>query len=181
MRILAMVAGVAVAALGGTVGVADRSAGRAADPRSVSAIDTGHARAIARRSRAATLVSVRLAALGGSVTSPRGPYRARPTKIAFDLGGYYGAGTKGLWIDHLKWVDWGQPVAYASGIVHARVWPGHSFVTRAGGIMLDQLRTCGSKPTSYYTAASMDVPDGFPQNTESTATAIGEQALTPCS
>ncbi len=126
-------------------------------------------------------MSVRLAGMGSNVTSPRGPYRARPTKLAFDLGGYYGAGIKGLWIDHLKWVDWGQPVAYASGVVHARVWPGHSYVTRAGGIMLDQLRFCGTGPRSYYTSASMVVPDGFPQNTESIATGIGEQALTPCS
>ncbi|HEX3615848.1 MAG TPA: hypothetical protein VHU61_04900 [Solirubrobacteraceae bacterium] len=177
MRALATVAGVTVMVLGGTAGVAAGSYRHVAHP-SVAAVIPKAAQA--RSPRTKTLVSVRLAALGSSVTSPRGPYRARPTKLAFDLGGYYGAETNGLWIDHLKWVDWGQPVAYASGLVHARVWPGHSYVTKSGGLMLDQLRSCGTKPGSYYTSASMDVPDGFPQNTESTATAISEQALTPC-
>jgi hypothetical protein len=45
--------------------------------------------------------------------------------------------------------------------------------------MLDQLRSCGTK-RSYYTYASMLVPAGFPQNTESTAYGIGELALSPC-
>jgi hypothetical protein len=179
MRNLATVAALTLAAFGGIGGLAVGSDAHAVHTSAVGVSKPAHARSRTRTPRATTLVSVRLAALEGNVTSPRGPYRTRPTKIAFDLGGYYGAGTKGLWIDHLKWVDWGQPIAYASGVVHARVWPGHSYVTRAGGIMLDQLRSCGSKPF-YYTSASMVVPDGFPQNTESTATAIGEQALTPC-
>jgi hypothetical protein len=132
-----------------------------------------------RTRSAATLVSVRLAALGAGTTSPRGPYRARPVKIAFNYGSYYGAGTKALWIDQLRWFDWGKPVAYASGLVHARVWPSKKFITTAGGITLDQLRSCGMK-RSYYTYASMLVPAGFPQNTQSTAYGISEQALTPC-
>jgi hypothetical protein len=119
-----------------------------------------------------------LAAFGSSVTSPRGPYRARPRKIGFDLGGYYGAGTKGLWMDHLRWVDWGQPVAYASGVVHARVWPSHKFMTTPGGIMIDELRSCGTR--TYYTSAAMVVPAGYPANAESTSVATSEQALTPC-
>ena len=49
------------------------------------------------------------------------------------------------------------------------------------GLWIDQLRSCGTGPRSYYTSASMVVPDGFPRNTESTATGISEQALTPCS
>jgi hypothetical protein len=126
------------------------------------------------------LVSVDLAAIGGDVLSPHGPYRVRPARIAFNYGGYYGAGTKGLWITHLKWVDWGQPVAFASGIVHARVWPSHRFITTAGAITLDQLRYCGTKPRLYYAYASMQVPAGFPQNTRSVAYGEAEEALTPC-
>lgn len=180
MRNLGAVAAFTLSAFGGIGGVAAGSDGPVARTHAVTVTKTARARPRTRTPRSKTLVSVRLAGIGGNVTSPRGPFRARPTEMSFDLGGYDSAGTKGLWIDHLKWVDWGQPVAYASGVVHARVWPGHSYVTRAGGIMLDQLRSCGTKPSSYYTSASMDVPDGFPQSTESTATAIGEQALTPC-
>ncbi len=171
MRTLAAVAGVTLAALAGSVGVAAAGMGGAGHGQAPGIISTAHARSRAHEARARTLVSVRLAAIGANVTSPRGPFRTRPAKLVFGSG---------LWIDHLKWADWGQSVAFASGMVHARVWPGHSYVTRAGGLMLDQLRTCGTKPTSYYTSVSMDVPDGFPENTESTATGIGEQALTPC-
>jgi hypothetical protein len=95
------------------------------------------------------------------------------------LGGYYGAGTNGPWIDQLTWVDWGQPIAYASGTIHARVWPSDNFITTAGGIMLDELRSCGTR--SYYTTVVMAAPAGFPANTQSTATGMSEQALTPCS
>ena len=144
----------------------------------VSAAKTLRIRSTRSAPNAAPLVSMNLAGFGSSVTSPRGPYRARPRKIAFDLGGYYGAGTKGLWIDHLRWVDWGQPVAYASGVVHARVWPSHTFMTTPGGIMIDQLRSCGTR--SYYTSVAMAVPAGYPANTESTSVATSEQALTPC-
>jgi hypothetical protein len=102
----------------------------------------------------------------------------RPTKLSFDLGG--GTGTKGLWIDHLKWTDWGGPVAYASGIVHARAGTGSGFITTPGGIMLDQLRSCSTQAKSYYTSANVVVPAGYPENADSTSYAIGEQALTPC-
>jgi hypothetical protein len=148
-------------------------------PRLMAGSPAFSTRSHARTRRLPPLVSVRLAALGVGTTSPLGPYRTRPTKIAFNYGKYYGAGTKGLWIDHLRWFDWGKPVAYASGLVHARIWPSRRFVTTVGGITLDQLRSCNLK-RSYYTYASMLVPAGFPQNTESTAYAISEQALTPC-
>src|SRR5579875_2098094 len=98
MRPLAAVASVTVAAFAGIVGVAAGSDGHAAPTYAAAVPRTAHARSRTQRTRAETRVSVRLAALGGSVTSPRGPYRARPAKLAFDLGGYYGAGTKGLWI-----------------------------------------------------------------------------------
>jgi hypothetical protein len=102
----------------------------------------------------------------------------RPTKLSFDLGG--GTGTKGLWIDHLKWTDWGGPVAYASGVVHAQAATGSGFITTPGGIMLDQLRSCSTGAKSYYTSANMVVPAGYPENSDSTSYGIGEQALAPC-
>ena len=81
-------------------------------------------------------------------------------------------------IDHLTWVDWGQPIAYASGTVHARAWPSANFITTAGGVMLVQLRSCGTR--SYYTMAVMLAPAGYPANSQATATGETDQALTPC-
>ena len=178
MRHLVVVSAVTLALFGAVAGVA-AGGQRAPRPRLVTSSRAFSPRSEARRQRVVTLVSVTLSALGVGVTSSRGPFRARPTKIAFDYGGYYGAGTNGLWIDHLKWVDWGEPVAYARGLVHARVWPSKKFITTAGGIMLDQLRACSAKQ-SYYTYASMLVPAGFPQNTSSIAYGMSELALTPC-
>lgn len=178
MKQLVVVSAVTLALLGGLVGVA---AGGQGAPRARAASSSrGFGPVVeAKRQRAVTLVSVTLSALGVGVISPRGTYRARPTKIAFDLGGYHGAGTKALWIDHLRWVDWGQSVAYASGLVHARVSSSNGFITTVGGIMLDQLRTC-SPTRSYYTYASMLVPAGFPQRTGSIAYQMSELALSPC-
>jgi hypothetical protein len=183
MKILLSISASLALAIAGTV--AGRATARQRDgswartsPVAALATKRLHIKSTGSATNTASLVSMNLAAFGSSVTSPRGPYRARPRKIAFDLGGYYGAGTKGLWIDHLRCVDWGEPVAYASGVVHARVWPSHKFMTTSGGIMIDELRSCGT-PT-YYTSAAMAVPAGYPVNTESSSVATSEQALTPC-
>ncbi len=178
MKHLVVVSAVTLALLGGAFGAA--AGGQPAPRARLSGRAQGFAPlAEAKRQRAVTFVSVTLSALGVGVISMRGPYRTRPGKIAFNYGRYYGAGTRGLWIDHLKWTGWGKPVAYASGLVHARVWPSKRFITTPGGITLDQLRACTPK-RSYYTYASMLVPAGFPQNTKSTAYEISELALSPC-
>ena len=39
----------------------------------------------------AALVSRNLASFGGSIQSPRGPYRERPTKLTFVAGGNAGS------------------------------------------------------------------------------------------
>jgi hypothetical protein len=140
MKILWIGAGITLAMLGTLAGVAGGSQQHRSRTQTVRATKTIHVSSARRRRAPAALVSVNLAALGSSVIAPHGPYRARPTKIAFDFGGYYGAGTKGLWINHLRWFDWGKQIAYASGVVHARLWPSHRFITTAGGIMLDQPR-----------------------------------------
>jgi hypothetical protein len=178
MRRLVVTSAVTLALLSGAVGVA-AGGQRATRTRVLTRSQRLTPRADVKRQRVVTLVSVTLSTLGVGVRSSHGPFRARPTKIAFNYGSYYEAGTRGVWIDHLRWVDWGKPVAYASGVVHARVWPSKKFITTAGGIMLDQLRSCSAK-RSYYSYASMLVPAGFPQNAKSTAYGMSELALTPC-
>jgi hypothetical protein len=154
--------------------IADPRAATAARHRSGTVIETDHVLSTTNAPGAAARVSRNLASFGGSIQSPRGPYRGRPTKLTFVAGGNAGS----LWIDHLTWVDWGQPIAYASGIVHARAWPSANFITTAGGVMLDQLRLCGTR--SYYTMAVMLAPAGYPANSQATATGETDQALTPC-
>jgi hypothetical protein len=178
MKILCTSAGVVLAILGSLAGVAGGHEHRSQAQTVLirSAVRTRST----RKPAAAAFVSVRLAEPGRNLVSARGPYRVRPTRIAFDFGSYYGAGSKGVWIDHLRWFDWGKPIAYASGVVHARLWPSHRFITTAGGIMLDQLQACGTKYRFYYRYASMLAPGGFPQNTSSIAYGESEQALAPC-
>jgi hypothetical protein len=86
----------------------------------------GVASGSARQPGVPAVVSKNLAAFGSSITGPRGPYPARPSKITFST---YPVG-EGLavYVDHLSWVDWGQPVAYARGIVHTRDWQQHGYV-----------------------------------------------------
>jgi hypothetical protein len=51
-------------------------------------------------------------------------------------------------------------------------------MTTPGGIMLDQLRSCGTR--SYYTMATVVAPAGYPVNTERMSVGTSQQALTPC-
>jgi hypothetical protein len=90
MNIGAIGAGAALAILGATVGVATGSQAHASRARTVTVTRTVYVRSTTNAPGVPALVSERLAAFGSSVTSPRGPYRARPAKIAFNLGGYYG-------------------------------------------------------------------------------------------
>ena len=124
--------------------------------------------------RQPALVSKNLALFGSSVTGPRGPYAARPTKITFSTGSYFAA-----YVDHLSWVDWGQPVAYARGIVHTRDWQQHGYVATPGGVIVDQLISCEGR--SYYTYAELFAPAGFPSDSRNTSVGSSGRALTPCS
>jgi hypothetical protein len=122
------------------------------------------------------LVSKNLAPIGTDVTKPRGPYQARPSKITFDTSkvGYGFA----AYLDHLKWFDWGKPVAYARGIVHTRTWQQHGYVATPGGMIVEKLVSCNGR--SYYTYAEHFAPAGYYYNSESTAIGGNAQALTPC-
>src|SRR5579862_8067269 len=109
---VAALAGLAVASV--SSGSTRQSAPRPTVPRTVNV--TNIVRATKTQPGVPVLVSQRLAALGSSVTSPRGPYIARPKQITFSTS-RVGSGLA-VYVDHLKWVDWNQPVAFASGIVH---------------------------------------------------------------
>ena len=111
------------------------------------------------------LVSKNLAGFGSSVTGPRGPYASRPSKITFSTGSDFAA-----YVDHLSWVDWGKPVAYARGIVHTRDWQQHGYIATPGGVIVDQLLSCEGR--SYYTYAELFAPAGFPSDSRNTAWAI---------
>jgi hypothetical protein len=123
--------------------------------------------------RQPALVSKNLAAFGSSVTGPRGPYASRPTKITFETGSYFAA-----YVDHLSWVDWGKPVAYARGIVHTRDWQQHGYIATPGGVIVDQLISCEGRP--YYTYAELFAPAGYAANSERTDVGSNGRALTRC-
>ncbi len=168
--------GATLAVFGVVVGIASGSHADASAPHIVTVTKTVYVRSTTSAPGIAALISRKLAGFGSSVTSPRGPWAARPSKVAFDQGGT--VGTSGLRIDHLVWVDWGQPVAFATGIVHALDYSGSGYVETPGAITVDGLRGCGVR--SYYTDVSMVAPAGLPANSGLTTTGEGEQALTPC-
>jgi hypothetical protein len=119
------------------------------------------------------LVSKNLAPIGTSVTKPRGPYQAHPSKITFAT-----YGDPAAYVDHLHWFDWGKPVAYARGIVHTRAWQQHGYVATPGGMIVEQLVSCNRRP--YYTYAELFAPAGYAVNSQRTAIGQNAQALTPC-
>ena len=176
MNLRTLGAGATVAVFGVVVSIAAGSRADASAAHTVTVTKTVYVRSTTSAPGIAARISKRLAGFGGSVTSPRGPWAARPSKVAFDQGG--SEGTRGLWIDHLVWVDWGQPVAFATGIVHALDSSGSGYVETQGAVTVYALRGCRAR--SYYTDVSMVAPSGFPANSESTITGEGQQALTPC-
>jgi hypothetical protein len=122
----------------------------------------GFASGSVRRPGVPAAISRNLAAFGGSITGPRGPYPVRPTAITFST---YPVGLGlAVYVDHLSWVDWGQPVANARGIVHTRDWPQHGYVGTPRGVIVDQLLSCEGRP--YYTYAEMFAPAGFSSNSQ---------------
>jgi hypothetical protein len=173
---LVAVAGVSVA------GIASGSARHSTSRRTLTVTKTKtktvYSRSATNAAPVAALVSLGLASFGSSITSPRGPYRARPSKITFSTSPV-GGPNLAVYVDHLSWVDWGQPVAYASGIVHTRDWQQHGFIATPGGVIVDQLLSCGGH--SYYTSSELFAPAGFASNSEDTSVGESEQALTPCS
>jgi len=165
---VAAVAGLAVA------GVASGSPRHSATTRTVTVTKT--VQATKTQPGVPALVSQRLAALGSSITSPRGPYLARPHKITFATSRVgYGLA---VYVDHLRWADWDQPVAYASGTVHTRDWQQAGFVATPGGVIVDQMLSCEGR--SYYTYSQLFAPAGFQFNSQSTSTGYSGQSLTPC-
>jgi hypothetical protein len=179
MNILPTKPGVALAVAGAIVGPATGAHHRHCPPPrtvKVTRTRTVYVRSTTKARPVAARVSQRLAAFGSNIRSRRGPYRARPREIIFATSGV-GNGLA-IYVDHLTWVDWGQQVAYASGIVHTRDSQQRRFVATRGGVVVDQLRSC--KRRHYYTNAEMFAPAGYPASSQNTNTGYGGQALTPC-
>ena len=170
---------VAVAGVAGA-GIASGSTRHSTSSRTVTVTKTNtvYSPSATNVAPVAGLVSLRLAAFGSSISSPRGPYRGRPSKITFSASPV-GGPDLAVYVDHLSWVDWGKPVAYASGIVHTRDWQQHGFIATPGGVIVDQLVSCGGR--SYYTYSELFAPGGFPSNSQDTSVGSSERSLTPCS
>jgi hypothetical protein len=89
---LVAVAGVAAA------GIASGSTRHSTSSRTVTVTKTKtiYSRSTTNAAPVAALVSLRLATFGSSITSPRGPYRARPSKITFSTSPVGGPKSRGL-------------------------------------------------------------------------------------
>jgi hypothetical protein len=91
-----------------------------------------------------------------ALVSTRGPkagsYVARPSRLTV-IYGY----RSDVAASHLKWVDWGQPVAFASGDILIQTSTG-GFESVRGALVLDGLIACGANPTYYYKSATAYTP-----------------------
>jgi len=88
-----------------------------------------------------------------------GRYVATPSKLNLIYG--YRSDVDAA---HLKWVDWGQPVAFATGDILIQTSTG-GFQSVRGALVLSGLVACGTKPTSYYKSATAYTPT-YPKYTE---------------
>jgi hypothetical protein len=59
---------------------------------------------------------------------------------------------------HLHWVDWGQPIAFATGDILYEPEGSTGFQAYPGALVFYNLMACGSAPTYYYTSVY-----GFPR------------------
>jgi len=157
----------AVAALGaGTAGVA---AARDADHGNIrGAITASQSPRMSPRRTSVALVSR---------YGPRsGRYVVRPSRLNLIYG--YRSDVAAA---HLRWVDWGQPVAFATGDILIQTSSG-GFESVPGALVLYQLTACGTKPTSYYTAATYTAATAYtPSYPQYTAIGTGKPGLaSPC-
>ena len=93
-------------------------------------------------------------ALVSSRGQAAGRYVAKPASLGLIPGP---SGTKAA---HLHWVDWGQPVAFATGDILYQT-SAHNFESEPGALVLYGLVACGSRPTYYYQQAEGFSPTGY--------------------
>ncbi len=81
-----------------------------------------------------------------------GPYVARPSKLNLIDGDRSDVAAA-----RLKWVDWGQPVAFATGDILIQTSDG-GFESVPGALVLSGQIACGANPAYYYKSATAYTP-----------------------
>jgi hypothetical protein len=110
-----------------------------------------------------------------ALVSQRGPtagaYVPKPSKLNLIYGYRSDAAAA-----HLKWVDWGQPVAFATGDILIQTSSG-GFESVPGALVLNELIACGTKPAYYYKSATAYTPTYYKYSSVS----VGKpQLASPC-
>ncbi len=54
---------------------------------------------------------------------------------------------------HLHWIDWGQPIAFATGDILVKSYGSTGFQAFSGLLVFYNIMACGTGPTNYYTTA----------------------------
>ena len=106
-------------------------------------LSSAHRRAVTKAARA-----VGAASENSTVVSKRGtkagPYVVRPSQLSLDYGHLSNDRAS-----HLTWVDWGQPVAFASGDILIQTSTG-GYESFHGALVLAGRIACRARPTYYY-------------------------------
>jgi hypothetical protein len=160
--------GIRLAIAGAIVGVAAGGA-------NIATGSTGHSlprrTVTVARAMLATTKRSRVSALVSKHGPKTGPYVAMPSSLDLIYG--YRSDVAAA---HLKWVDWGQPVAFATGDILIETSTGR-FESVPGAIVLTGLTACGTKPTYYYKSATAYTPTYY----KYTAVSTGKpQLASPC-
>jgi hypothetical protein len=149
MRILPT--GVVLAVLGAGViaGVATGSDGHRPRTRTVTVTKTV----------LATTTQPGVPALVSSRGENAGPYVAHPASLSLIPASPSNAQPPETKAVHLHWVDWGQPIAFATGDILYKPEGSNGFQAYSGALVFYNLMACGSAPTYYYTSVY-----GFPRS-----------------
>jgi len=147
MRIVLIVGVLAVAGAGVVTGVATGSDTHPSRTRAVTRTVT------VTRTVLATTTQPGVSVFVSSNGENAGKYVAHPSSINLIPAPPDNAEPGLTKAVHLHWIDWGQPIAFATGAILVKSYGSTGFQAFSGLLAFYNIMACGTGPTNYYTTA----------------------------